>query len=400
MAAIPAADTCFKTPFGDFQLRRYPARRQETLQAWNAADSLLLEALHSLEIVGARVLVVNDEHGALCVPLRTARGPTPLWTDSALAAIALEQNLKRNPITANQRQSTTDTLWSTSSPPAGLEVVAMRVPKLLPYFEYQLVSLAQAMAPGSQLLAAGMDKHLSPKVAQLLERYIGPTQRHHGQRKARLFSAIRDERPAPPVPAPASYLCELLGQQLVAMSNVFSQDKLDGGTRLLLAQLDTRSPAQRVLDLACGNGVLGLVALQRGLASSAIFCDESAMAVASARANADALFADRLQDIHFHHGDGLLGYTGPQADLVLCNPPFHLNHTVDEFVGRRLIEHCASHLSVGGDLYLVANRHLNYQPTLKRHFHTVAKIAQDNKFIVWHAVRRGHETVATKQSST
>jgi 16S rRNA G1207 methylase RsmC len=380
---MPAADTLYITPFGSVELQRYPARRLETLQAWCAADTLLLEAVHQSELAGPGLLIANDEHGALSIAAR----PVALWTDSALAALALERNLALN---AGAAQAlSVPVLWSTTRPPRGLSAVAMRVPKQLPYFEYQLACLSQVLEPGSQLLAAGMDKHLSPRVAQLLERYIGPTQRHRGQRKARLFTATRDARPALPLPGLASYHCELLAARLVAMSNVFSQDKLDSGTRLLLEHLDTQAPVQQVLDLACGNGVLGLAALQRGLARSAIFCDESAMAVASARANVATLFANQSIEVHFHHGDGMLGYSGAQADLVLCNPPFHLNHTVDEFVGRRLLEHSASHLAAGGSLCLVANRHLNYQPTLKRYFQRVTRVAQDSKFVVWQAIRRG-----------
>lgn len=386
---MPAADTRYVTPFGSYELQRYPARRQEILQAWCAADTLLLDAVHESALSGAGLLIANDEHGALSIAAR----PVALWTDSALAALALARNLTLNASAAGAMEDPphhqVPVLWSTATPPTGLSAVVMRVPKQLPYFEYQLATLAQVLEPGSQLLAAGMDKHLSPRVAQLLERYIGPTQRHRGQHKARLFTAVRDARPAQPIPDLASYYCELLGARLVAMSNVFSQDKLDGGTRLLLEHLDTQAPAQRVLDLACGNGVLGLAALQRGLAQSAIFCDESAMAVASARANAASAFANQSPEVSFHHGDGMLGYNGELPDLVLCNPPFHLNHTVDDFVGRRLLEHSANHLAAGGRLCLVANRHLNYMPTLKRYFQQVTRVAQNSKFVVWQAIRRG-----------
>ena len=54
-----------QTPFGAFRLTRYPARREEPLQAWCAADLLLLEEIHRLETPGTDILVVNDEHGAL-----------------------------------------------------------------------------------------------------------------------------------------------------------------------------------------------------------------------------------------------------------------------------------------------------------------------------------------------
>ncbi len=114
-----AADTLCHTPFGDFRLRRYPARRDEPLLAWCAADLLLLEEIHRRGATGGDILVVNDEHGALCVALQ-ARA---LWTDSALAALALQRNLLQN-----GRPEVT-VLWSTTAPPAGQKLVALRIPE-------------------------------------------------------------------------------------------------------------------------------------------------------------------------------------------------------------------------------------------------------------------------------
>ena len=107
------------------------------------------------------------------------------------------------------------------------------------------------------------------------------------------------------------------------------------------------------------------------------------MAVASAQRNVIHLARDFPGATHYFHGDGLLGYSGPQAVLILCNPPFHSSHTVEEYVGRRLLVQSASHLKGGGRLCMVANRHLQYLPTLRRGFSAVKKIAENNKFVIW-----------------
>ncbi|MEE4146089.1 MAG: methyltransferase [Halieaceae bacterium] len=365
------------TPYGDFRLARYPARRDEPLQAWCAADLLLLDEIHRLGTPGADILVANDEHGALCVALQ----PRELWTDSALTALALQHNLARNQL------APVPVTWSTGRPRAGAALVALRIPKQLPYFQYQLAVLSRLLEPGATVLAAGMDKHLSPRVAALLEDYIGPAERHRGQRKARLFSARRDDRTGPAVAPPASYYCEALAGELRSQPNVFSQDRLDGGSRLLLDQLRSLQPASLVIDLACGNGVLGLSAFRQGLASQVLFADESAMAIASAQGNAARLFPADTAGFAFHQDDGLAHYAGPAAGLILCNPPFHLNHAVDDYAGRRLLEQCAGHLQPGGSLCIVANQHLDYLPTLRRHFGTVDRLARDRRFIVWLARR-------------
>ena len=362
----------FKTAAGSFEIQRYPLRKSESLRGWNSADLLLVEHLLAKDLDPASILVVNDDHGALTVALR----PAAVWSDSALAAIAIEANLQRNAM------ETIPVVASTNFPAGNFSIVAIKVPKVLSYFEYQLATLAASISPNTVVIAAGMDKHLTPRVAELLERYIGPTERYRGHMKARLFCAIRDKRPALETPAQASYHCEALGRDLRGMSNVFSREKMDIGSRFLIEQLHRLDAAAQLLDLACGNGILGLIAMKQGLCKNLAFCDESAMAVASAKWNADHLAGDFSGDIHYFQGDGLRGYDGPQADLILCNPPFHSNHTVEEYVGRRLLAQCATYLKDGGRLCMVANRHLQYLPTLKRGFSRVETLAQNNKFVI------------------
>ena len=360
-----------RRPEGRFALQRYPARNRDPLQAWCSADILLLDAAQESGIAGGDTLVVNDEHGALATVLR----PRASWTDSALSARALADNLARNNLPP------VPVYWSTVSPGSGYRLVLLRIPKQLAYFEYQLACLHAFLPPGSLLICSGMDKHLSPHTAALIERYFGSVQRHRGTRKARLFTARRGGSPAAAPPPRDSYFCAQLDAELVTGANVFSREGLDMGARFLLAQLPRLAPAARGADLACGNGVLGLTALRSGLCRTMTFADESAMAIAAARDNALTLRLPAT-DLQFLHGDGLLDTT-ERYDLVLCNPPFHQGHTVDDFAGKRLIRQAVDALAPGGVVCLVANRHLPYREILQRCLESVEELACDHRFRVW-----------------
>lgn len=362
-----SAPTGLNCPQGKFELQRYPARKQEPLQAWTSADLLLLEAAAAST---GQCLVVNDEHGALA----TALEPGAVWTDSALAAIAIENNCRRNAVPVPE------IIWSTQSPQGRFDRVFMRVPKSLSYFEYQLSLLTSTMPAGGKLFCAGMDKHLSPQTGNLLETFFDDVQRHRGQRKARLFTALARDGSIAQAPPTRSYDCPAAGGELMALPNVFSGDRLDIGSRFLIEHLNQFPLADQYADLACGNGVLGIAALQQGLAASMLFADESAMAIASARDNCERLLPQA--QCAFHHGDGLLGQAR-KFDLVLCNPPFHLGHSVDDYAGRRLLQQAASSLKSGGSLLLVANRHLQYGSSLKHLFRRTEQVAQNRKFILW-----------------
>ena len=367
---VAAAATHLNCRQGQFELLRYPCRKQEPLQAWCSADLLLLEIANE---TAANTLVANDEHGALCVPL----DPDAVWTDSALAAAAIAKNCERN------RKPIPALTWSTENPGASFDQVILRIPKLLPYFDYQLASLATALPAGVQLHCAGMDKHLSPQTAALIEKRLGSVERHRGQRKARVFSSVLPGPSAQISNFSAGYHCPQIEAQLSALPNVFSREKLDIGSRFLLDNLHLLEPVQSAADLACGNGLLGIAAMQLKRVKQVLFADESAMAVASARTNARQILGDQA-DIAFHLGDGLLGV--PQKfELILCNPPFHLGHTVDDFAGRRLLQQAADALLPGGSLVWIANRHLDYGSSLKHLFRYTDKLAQNSKFIVWRA---------------
>lgn len=380
-AADPDAATLCSTPFGPFQLARYPARKQEPLRAWCGADMLLLETA-AADPLPAAVLVVNDDYGALSLPLAAAAAECTLWTDSALTARAVAVNAQANDTPAPTL------VWSTELPAAGLPLALLRIPKQKALLEYQLAQLARILPAGATLLAAGMDKHLPAGLDALIGRYIGPCERLRGRYKAHLWRAQRGTQTAPLTPAPCSqYFCEPLGAALRSLPNVFSREGLDLGTRFLLEQLPQLQPVTRAVDLACGNGVIGLVALQRGLARELWFCDESAQAIASARLNLDTVLPQLSPSAHFHHGDGLRDWAGPAPELVLCNPPFHLQHTVDDYAGRRLLSQAAAVLAPGGQLCLVANRHLDYRATLGHGFRRHQILAQNRRFRVYLASR-------------
>lgn len=365
-----AASTHFESPQGEFSLQRYPRRRQELLQAWCSADSLLLDAADA----HLNTLAVNDEQGALSVAME----PTAHWTDSAMSALAIGENCAIN----NRRPP--ETVWSAAYPAHPCEQVLVRIPKQLPYFEYQLALLAGNLAPGTTVYLAGMDKHLSPHTATIIERHFDQVERHRGRRKARLFTARQGDKKRPfDGNVYSHYDCAQLNAELRALPNVFSRDQLDRGSRLLIDNLEKVPPAKNVADLACGNGVLGIAAALVHSAEAVTFCDESAMAVASASLNRDAILPGSIP-VSFHHGDGLLGLN-QHFDRILCNPPFHLAHTVDDFAGQRLLQQCVGALCPGGDLVLVANAHLPYKRTLQKSFAAVHQIARNEKFIVWRA---------------
>src|SRR5690606_40127267 len=125
--------------------------------------------------------------------------------------------------------------------------------------EEQLIRLHGQLAPGAQVVAGAMIKHLPRAAGDLLEKYIGPVQASLAVKKARLLFATPAQKPAPTSPYPTRYRLDQPGLELINHANLFCREDLDIGTRTFLPHLPKALGNLRVADLGCGNGVLGIV---------------------------------------------------------------------------------------------------------------------------------------------
>ncbi len=375
----PSVDTRFETPFGAFELRRQPLLPKERLRAWDAADAYLLEELAREPEWPRSPLLVNDAFGALGTALHGLEPRS--WSDSFLARQALRDNLWRNGLDT----ASVAFIDSLQTPPAA-ERVLIKLPKSLALLEDQLLRLKPRLAEGAEVWLAGMQKAMPRSLWPLLERTVGPCDTLPGRRKAKLIRARVDSRlPLPENPWPGRYRFDEADIELLNHSALFSRERLDIGTRFLLEHLPQTEGEGDIVDLGCGNGVIGLMAARQNPEARVSFVDESWMAVASARENLRQVDAD-LRRCRFVVGNVLDDFETASADLILCNPPFHQQQAVGEGIARLMFRESARVLRPGGELWLVANRHLDYRRPLRRRYATVEQVAQNRKFVLLRAI--------------
>ncbi|MEH6564223.1 MAG: methyltransferase [Halopseudomonas sp.] len=367
-----------ESPYGTLSLTRYPATRNPTLQAFDAADQYLLNQLHAAQ-TGGPLLIINDQFGALASAL-AAQQPCS-WGDSHLSELALAENLRANQQAAEQISFVPGNL----TPPGPYQRVLLRIPKSLSLLEEQLRRLRPLLAPGAIVMAGAMIKHLPTRAGDLLASYIGPYQASLGWKKARLLTAEFEPDLVPPnQPLTTRYGLENTDLSLLNLPGVFSRERLDIGTRILLPVVAQQAvTAQRIADLGCGNGALGLMAALHNPQAQLLFCDESYAAVSSAQQNFAEAFAGRTSE--FQVSDGLRGVAEQSLDLVLCNPPFHQQQVIGDENAMRLFQQSRKALAPGGRLLVVGNRHLGYHVKLRQYFSDVSQLAANNKFVVLQA---------------
>lgn len=364
------------SPFAQLDLIRQPEQANEPLQAFDAADEYLLSHLAQQDLpADCRVLVLNDSFGALAASL-AGRVQVTSSSDSFLAIQGLEKNLVRNGRTFDAVP------WvPASSVPAGpFDRVLIRVPKTLALLEEQLIRLQGQLAPGAQVIAGAMIKHLPRAAGDLLDRYIGPVQASLALKKARLLIATPEAKPPAISPYPTRYRLDQPPIELLNHANVFCREGLDIGTRAFLPHLPGNLGSARVADLGCGNGVLAIASALHNPEAHYTLVDESFMAVQSARENWQAALGER--EVVVRAGDGLAGQEPQSLDVVLCNPPFHQQQVVGDFLAWRMFQQAREALVVGGALYIVGNRHLGYHSKLARLFRGVEQVAATPKFVI------------------
>lgn len=370
-----------ESPYARLDLVRQPEQPNEPLQAFDAADEYLLAQLHEQGLAATtRVLILNDSFGALACALAQHVQVTSSG-DSHLAHLALEKNLQRNAL-ADDAVTFVPASEVAQGP---FDRVLIRVPKTLALLEEQLIRLHGQLAPGAQVIAAAMIKHLPRAAGDLLEKYIGPVQASLAVKKARLLTATPVDKPVPHSPYPTRYRLDQPALELLNHANLFCREDLDIGTRAFLPHLPKALGNLRAADLGCGNGVLGIVYALGNPQAQMTLVDESYMAVQSARENWQAIHGDRPADIRA--GDGLAEQPMDSLDLVLCNPPFHQQQVVGDFLAWRMFTQAKTALCKGGELWIVGNRHLGYHLKLKRLFGKVEQIAATPKFVILRAIK-------------
>lgn len=366
----------FNSPFADLDLIRQPAQANDPLLAFDAADQYLLEHLAAqVPQASCRVLVLNDSFGALAASLAGHVQVTSSG-DSHLAYLALEKNLAGN----GRPFDSVPFIPASETFPGPFDRVLVRVPKTLALLEEQLIRLQGQLAPGAQVIAGAMIKHLPRAAGDLMEKYIGPVQASLAQKKARLLIASVGERPTARSPYPSRYRLDSPALELVNHANVFCREGLDIGTRAFLPHLPRDLGRARIADLGCGNGVLAIACALANPDAQFTLVDESYMAVQSARENWQAALGER--EVTIRAADGLAGQEKQSLDVVLCNPPFHQQQVVGDFLAWRMFLQAREALEVGGALYIVGNRHLGYHSKLARLFRGVEQVAATPKFVV------------------
>lgn len=360
------------------RLRRRPDVEAPNLFAADAADRLLVDQAGDL-LLSPGLVVVGDAYGALTLAAahRGARG-IRVHQDPLTAERALDANAEELELTGAYEHHALDEELVRDA-----RVVLLKLPRSLDALA-ELVSLVARHAhPEVVVHAAGMVKHMTPAMNEVLGSAFADVQASLARQKARALTATA-LRPLGAVAVeewPRRLFDEPTGLLVCAHGAAFAGTSVDIGTRLLLDVLDQAAPdARTAIDLGCGTGVLATALAMRRPAVRVIATDQSAAAVASAAETAAVNgVGDRVAVVR---DDVLASQPDGSAELILLNPPFHIGGAVHTGIAHRMFADAARVLKPGGELWTVWNSHLGYRSALEATVGPTRQIARNPKFTV------------------
>ena len=368
-------------PQGEFEMEQYPATSNNSLQAWDAADQYLLSYIHELELSAeSKILIFNDRYGILACAL--ANYKLNIVTDSIQSKQGIENNLKRNKID----QTNISILDSLRPLESDFDLIIFKIPKTLSFLEYQLQSIANFPTENIPVIGAAMVRNIHTSTVNLFSDYLIETKTSLARKKARLILAkTGNKHPKFTTKFPIEFKIEKNNYRIVNHANVFSGKKLDIGTRFFIENIpDFVNPA-KIVDLGCGNGVLALHAAALYPEAQIICTDESYMAIASARETMQINGFESAEKYQYLVCDNLMQLAEDSIDLILCNPPFHQQHSLSWEVAVGMFREANRVLAPDGEFWVVANRHLRYHISLKKFFTNVETAASNSKFVILRA---------------
>lgn len=371
----------YETPYGVFSLSKTRMKGSRTDQAWNSADLYILNHMQSLELKEkSAILILNDELGALTAPLCSSY-KVYSFNDSLCSYKMSLRNLQNNRLEDKE----VEFLNPDDDLPENIDLIIIKNPKSLNFLEYELQLISSFYGEGIPVIAADMTKNVHTSTVSLFEHYLDDVKTSLAWKKSRMIMGATGGNKEEVQHFPIKYRPLEESFEIVNYPNSFAFGRLDPGTAFFISHFPFVASSKKVIDLGCGDGVIAMKAAAMWPEAEILCLDESCLAIRSARESfADSGFSNNVE---FRVTDILDGIEPASADLILCNPPFHDNYSLSTGTSLEMFKQGAEVLKEGGELFVIANKHLGYEKHLEKMFHKAQVIKSNKKFSIIRAVK-------------
>lgn len=253
-------------------------------------------------------------------------------------------------------------------PEGGFDQAIIFVPKSKELLNYLLHNVVSRLGLGASIFLVGEKKAGVERAAKQLQPY-GQALKLDSARHCQMWQVTINTT------VTAKALADWAQQYTVATPNgdlticalpgVFSQNRLDVGTAALLPFL-SKVTSGKIADFGCGAGVISAYLAKLNPKNRIFAMDVDAFALASTRMTFEKndLAPEQLE---------ITAVTGIEdaplfLHAIVSNPPFHQGIQTDYNASESLCKTSRRHLKSGGELWIVANRFLNYPLLIEQNF--------------------------------
>jgi len=171
---------------------------------------------------------------------------------------------------------------------------------------------------------------------------------------------------------------------------LFSPLHIDRGTRAMLECVPLREK-EKVLDLGCGSGTVGIYASKILGSENVVMCDIDENAVIASKENA----AENGVSPKIVVSNGFFGLEDTGFTVIFSNPPYQS----DFAVAKHFIEKGFNRLLLGGRMVMVTKRRAWYENKLKSIFGG-CKVFEKDGYFVFLAEKRSMQYAGRKEKKT
>lgn len=262
-------------------------------------------------------------------------------------------------------------------------------PKAKELLTYLLAASLPLLKEGGKLWLVGDNKSGVKSATKHLEVGLDEVGKVDSAKHCLLYQGYK-RRPSEPFVFEkwiTTWQLDVAGQSLslCSLPGVFGHKKLDKGTELLLEQLNQHRfmsdvTNARLLDFGCGDGIIALW-LYNKTGARVTALDDSALAIKATELTFAANQASSA--LTTLASNGLKDLKG-RFNYVVTNPPFHSGINTDYSIAERFFMGVKDHLTLNGELFVVANDFLRYPPLLDAGLGTHTRLLRDKGFAIYH----------------
>ena len=160
---------------------------------------------------------------------------------------------------------------------------------------------------------------------------------------------------------------------------LFSPRNVDIGTLYMIDEVNFENE-NKILDLGCGYGFVGILAAKIIGEDKVVMCDIDTEAVEMSKHNA---VLNNVENINIIQSDGLKNIIDKDFSMILSNPPYH----TDFSVAKHFIESGFYKLALNGKFIMVTKRLDWYKNKLSSVFGGV-KVKEKNGYYIFISEKR------------